>query len=146
MSSWGQGMKLWVRQAVCAGKDVLTVRSGPLPDWGILGAVDEADCPVACGCSGIGSWVCAGLVGLLGDRRPGGEGHTVNGLGEVYREQERLEEAITCYQQALAIPREEGDRHVEGTAMNNLGITKVESWRPRPEIARQPSGPIKGAQ
>ena len=43
-------------------------------------------------------------------------------IGEAYRELGRLEEAIGCYQQSLAIFRETGDRHSEGLPLNNLGL------------------------
>jgi tetratricopeptide (TPR) repeat protein len=37
----------------------------------------------------------------------------------------RLEEAITCYQESLAICRETGDRHSEGPTLINLGTAYV---------------------
>ena len=46
----------------------------------------------------------------------------MNNLGEAYRELGRFEEAITCYQQSLAILREIDDRRFEGQALNNLGL------------------------
>jgi hypothetical protein len=43
-------------------------------------------------------------------------------LGVSYQEPGRLEEAISCYQQSLAIMRETGDQHGEGTALTSLGL------------------------
>ena len=46
----------------------------------------------------------------------------LNNLGIAYGELRRFEEAIGCYQEALAICRETGDRHGEGQTLNNLGL------------------------
>jgi len=49
---------------------------------------------------------------------------------EMTLKMQRFEEAITSYQQALAIRRETGDRHGEGQALNNLGHTYKAMRRP----------------
>jgi tetratricopeptide (TPR) repeat protein len=46
---------------------------------------------------------------------------TLNTLGVAYRALGRLEEAVTCYQNALVICRETGDRYGEGQTVDNLG-------------------------
>ena len=48
-------------------------------------------------------------------------GLALNNLGSTYVELQRFDEAITCYQQSLAIWRETGDRYGEGQTLNNLG-------------------------
>ena len=45
------------------------------------------------------------------------------------REVRRFEEAISAHQDAAAIYRETGDRHWEGTALNNLGVALREVRR-----------------
>jgi len=55
----------------------------------------------------------------LGDKR--GEGAALGNLGEVYRVQGRLDEAIAVYQKALLIVRDIGDKANEGIVLGNLG-------------------------
>jgi tetratricopeptide (TPR) repeat protein len=50
------------------------------------------------------------------------EGNTINSLGVVYKNLGDVRRAIGCYEQALAIAREIGDRLGEGNAVGNLGI------------------------
>lgn len=59
-----------------------------------------------------------------GDRHS--QGRALDNLGFAYQEMGRLEEAITCHQQAVAIFRETGDRYSEGMALDNLGIAYQE--------------------
>ena len=47
---------------------------------------------------------------------------SLGNLGTVYHYRDRWDEAIECYEQVLAIFRELGDRHSEGTALMNLGL------------------------
>ena len=56
----------------------------------------------------------------MGNRRI--EGIDTSNLGNVYREQGKLEEAGAHYQQALAIHREVGNRRDEGVVIGNLGL------------------------
>jgi tetratricopeptide (TPR) repeat protein len=49
------------------------------------------------------------------------EARELNNLGIAYGELRRLEEAIGCYQQSLAIFRETRDRYGEGQILTNLG-------------------------
>jgi Tetratricopeptide repeat len=49
----------------------------------------------------------------------------LNNLGLALREVRRFEEAITAHQDAAAIYRETGDRHREGTALNNLELDRA---------------------
>jgi tetratricopeptide (TPR) repeat protein len=51
-------------------------------------------------------------------------------LGNVYRHLERFEEAITSYQEALAIMRETGDRHGEAWLLADLGDTYQQIRQP----------------
>ena len=57
------------------------------------------------------------------------EGTTLTGLGNVYMEQGRLDEAFDAHQQSLAICREFGDRRGEGQALSSLGIVYMERGR-----------------
>ncbi len=50
-------------------------------------------------------------------------GWTLNELGLAYSGLGSFNEAIDCYQQALAIRREVGDRYGEAVTLNNLGET-----------------------
>ncbi len=59
------------------------------------------------------------LQGQLGDLRL--KMDSVGNLGTVYRNIGRYQQAITCYEQALAIAREVGDRPNEGVWLGNLG-------------------------
>jgi len=56
----------------------------------------------------------------LGDRH--GEGKALMGLGNVYLQQGRWEEAIANYEKALETFRALGDRHGEAQTLTNLGI------------------------
>ena len=46
---------------------------------------------------------------------------TLNNLGMAYADLRKLEQAIDCFQGALAIRREAGDRYGEGITLTNLG-------------------------
>ena len=51
------------------------------------------------------------------------ESNALTGLGNASEQIRRLNEAITCHQQALAITREVGDRHGEGQTLNTSGAS-----------------------
>ena len=53
---------------------------------------------------------------------PGAEGSALGNLGGAYLELRRFEEAIACYQDALAIFRQTGDRRRGGLTLTNLGV------------------------
>jgi len=61
--------------------------------------------------SGVAFAVCLTEAGVYVNR----------GLRERKRDVRRFEEAVGCYQRALVICRETGDRYGEGQALNNLG-------------------------
>ncbi|MBP0021652.1 MAG: tetratricopeptide repeat protein [Cyanobacteria bacterium SBLK] len=66
------------------------------------------------------SWESAlHLYQLIGDR--GGEGDSLNNLGNIYSEIREYEKAINYYEQSLVIKRELGDRSGEGMTLGNLG-------------------------
>ena len=57
-----------------------------------------------------------------------GDHHTISGLiknfsdlGACYYQKDRLDDAIACFDQALALSREIGDQRGEGNALGNLG-------------------------
>lgn len=54
----------------------------------------------------------------------------LNNLGNADREMHRFQEAIGCYEQAIAIMRETGDRHVEGMVLGNLGTAYLQMGQP----------------
>jgi tetratricopeptide (TPR) repeat protein len=60
-----------------------------------------------------------GLQGKLSD--PQLEQHSVRNLGSAYYNLGRYEKAITCYEKALEIAREIGDRGGESKSLSNLG-------------------------
>jgi hypothetical protein len=51
--------------------------------------------------------------------------YRLGNLGIVLVGMQRFEEATTAFQGAVAIFRETGDRHREGTALNNLELLRV---------------------
>lgn len=53
---------------------------------------------------------------------PAAEGSALGNLGSVYLELRRFEEAIACYEDALPIFWEVGDRRAEGVTLDGLGI------------------------
>jgi tetratricopeptide (TPR) repeat protein len=52
---------------------------------------------------------------------PAAEGSVLGNLGSAYLELRRFEEAAACFQDALAIFREVGDRRAEGVTLDGLG-------------------------
>jgi len=60
---------------------------------------------------------------------PGAEGSALGNLGGAYLELRRFEEAIACYQDALAIFRQTGDRRAEGVTLDGLGDAYLELRR-----------------
>ena len=56
----------------------------------------------------------------MGDRA--GEGTTLNNIGLVYDNQGNYGEALSYYEESLAIRREVGDRAGEGTTLSNIGL------------------------
>jgi DNA-binding SARP family transcriptional activator/tetratricopeptide (TPR) repeat protein len=58
---------------------------------------------------------------------PLGLARVLNGLGTGYWLQERMAEAIDCYQQALATAQASGDRRVEAIMLSNLGAALGEA-------------------
>ncbi len=68
-------------------------------------------------------WISSHLVALESARLAGNrraEGWTVNNLGMAYSQQQRMEEAIDCFEQALVIRREIGDLRGEAVSTINL--------------------------
>jgi len=59
------------------------------------------------------------LQGRLGD--PTLKTASAGNLGSAYRNMGQVQKAISCYEQALAIAREEKDRQGEGASLGNLG-------------------------
>jgi len=59
------------------------------------------------------------LQGRLGD--PALRMHSAGSLGTAYSSMGQVQKAISCYEQALAIAREEKDRQGEGAWLGNLG-------------------------
>jgi CHAT domain-containing protein/Tfp pilus assembly protein PilF len=51
-----------------------------------------------------------------------GEGATLNGIGEVYRNLGQYPQALEYYQQALSIAQEIGNKATKGTTLNNIGL------------------------
>jgi tetratricopeptide (TPR) repeat protein len=71
------------------------------------------------------NWENACLLAIVAARKIGdrpGQGLTLLNLANVYQFQNRLPEAIECYQQSLDISRELRDRDGEGGILNNLGF------------------------
>lgn len=60
---------------------------------------------------------------------PAAEGSTLCNLGSAYLELHRFEEAIACFQDALAKFREAGDRRTEGATLDGLGSAYLELRR-----------------
>ncbi|NJO18871.1 MAG: tetratricopeptide repeat protein [Spirulinaceae cyanobacterium RM2_2_10] len=67
-----------------------------------------------------------------GDRRLAAR--ALNGIGEVYRHLNQLEQAETYYQQALTIARELDDATIAGIALHNLGSARMDAATPAAAI------------
>ena len=57
-------------------------------------------------------------------------GRATNDLGTAYQGLRRFAEAVDCYQRALAIFRETGDRYGEGATLDGLGDAYQELREP----------------
>jgi tetratricopeptide (TPR) repeat protein len=68
----------------------------------------------------------------LGDRYT--EARTLGSLGLAYVDVRRFEEAIACFQEALAIFRGAADRHSEGRTLDSLGTVYRELKQPNRAI------------
>lgn len=66
---------------------------------------------------------------LSGDRRI--EGNTLDSIGTVYKNQGKLPQALTLYQQALAIRKDIGDRPGERITLSNIGDVLVKKKQPQ---------------
>ena len=69
-------------------------------------------------------WIITHQAGLASARRAGdvhGEFWMINGLGHVYCDLRRFEDALSCCRRALELRRQAGDRRGESACLNNLG-------------------------
>ena len=69
-------------------------------------------------------WIITHQAGLASARRAGdvhGEYWMITGLGHVYCDLRRFEDALSCCRRALELRRQAGDRRGESACLNNLG-------------------------
>ena len=70
-------------------------------------------------------------IGLASAREAGdrlGEAWMLNNLGTAYGQQ-RMEESVSCFEQAIALYRELGDGHGEARAANNVAVAYIDLHR-----------------
>jgi len=65
---------------------------------------------------------------------PAAEARALNGLGGLSDAAGRFDEAVSWYEQALALFREVGGRASEGTVLGNLAETLVRAGRPEQAV------------
>jgi tetratricopeptide (TPR) repeat protein len=100
------------------------------------------------------------MSGVLAARRKDKQGNTaeagaLDNLGLAYQQLRRFQEAISCYQDALVIRRETGDRRGEAQTLSNLGLAYQELqqldkaagyWRDAATVMRNAGNDVEAAR